>query len=141
MSLLSRGSQVAFAHPDGYAIMQALIERGVIGDFRAPMCCASVSRRCYLRYVDVWDAVAVLRDVMRTEAWRDAQVSAAAERDLEASSEQEHYSAPPAPSRKGSGSPAPLAILRLVLQRLGQSLRIDLDLHAGPLQLAQHDRP
>src|SRR5579863_5405838 len=31
-----RGSQVAFGHPDGYAIMQALIERGVIGDFRAP---------------------------------------------------------------------------------------------------------
>jgi len=32
----TRGSQVSFAHPDGYAIMQALIDRGVIGDFRSP---------------------------------------------------------------------------------------------------------
>ncbi|MBR9827016.1 MAG: kynureninase, partial [Alphaproteobacteria bacterium] len=31
-----RGSQVSISHPDGYAIMQALIHRGVIGDFRAP---------------------------------------------------------------------------------------------------------
>lgn len=32
----SRGSHVALAHPDGYAIVQALIARGVIGDFRRP---------------------------------------------------------------------------------------------------------
>ena len=31
-----RGSHVVFAHPEGYAVMQALIARGVIGDFRAP---------------------------------------------------------------------------------------------------------
>jgi kynureninase len=69
----ARGSQVAFAHPDGYAIMQALIERGVIGDFRAPDVLRFGLAPLYLRYTDVWDAVAVLRDVMRTEAWRDAR--------------------------------------------------------------------
>ncbi|MBK9373968.1 MAG: hypothetical protein IPN03_09600 [Holophagales bacterium] len=31
-----RGSQVSFSHPDGYAVMRALVARGVVGDFRAP---------------------------------------------------------------------------------------------------------
>jgi kynureninase len=65
-----RGSQVAFAHPDGYAIMQALIERGVIGDFRAPDVLRFGLAPLYLRYTDVHDAVAILRDIVRTEAWR-----------------------------------------------------------------------
>ncbi len=69
----ARGSQVAFAHPDGYAIMQAMIERGVIGDFRAPDVLRFGLAPLYVRYVDVWDAVAVVRDVMRSEAWRDAR--------------------------------------------------------------------
>ena len=66
-----RGSQVSFAHPDGYAIMQALIERGVIGDFRAPNVLRFGLAPLYVRYVDVWDAVAVLCDVMRSGTWRD----------------------------------------------------------------------
>ena len=68
-----RGSQVAFAHPDGYAIMQALIERDVIGDFRAPDVLRFGLAPLYLRYVDVWDAVAALRDIMHSNAWRDAR--------------------------------------------------------------------
>ena len=32
----ARGSQISFRHPEGYAVMQALIARGVVGDFRAP---------------------------------------------------------------------------------------------------------
>ncbi|MGC1407900.1 MAG: kynureninase [Acetobacteraceae bacterium] len=68
-----RGGQVAISHSDGYAIMQALIERGVIGDFRAPNVLRFGLAPLYLRYVDVWDAVAMLRDVMRSEAWRDAR--------------------------------------------------------------------
>ena len=68
----ARGSQVAFAHPHGYAIMQALIERGVIGDFRAPDVLRFGLAPLYVRFVDVWDAVAVLRDVMRTGAWQAA---------------------------------------------------------------------
>lgn len=66
-----RGSQVSFAHSDGYAIMQALIEGGVIGDFRAPDVLRFGLAPLYVRFVDVWDAVAALREVMRAEAWRD----------------------------------------------------------------------
>ena len=66
----TRGSQVSFAHPDGYAIMQALIERGVIGDFRAPDVLRFGLAPLYVRFVDVWDAVAALRDVLRVGAWR-----------------------------------------------------------------------
>lgn len=65
-----RGSQVAFAHPHGYAIMRALIERGVIGDFRAPNVLRFGLAPLYVRFVDVWDAAAILRDVMRTGAWQ-----------------------------------------------------------------------
>ena len=66
-----RGSQVSFAHPDGYAIMQSLIGRGVIGDFRAPDVLRFGLAPLYVRFVDVWDAVTELRDVMRGEVWRD----------------------------------------------------------------------
>jgi kynureninase len=67
----ARGSQVSLAHPDGYAIMQALIEHGVIGDFRAPNVLRFGLAPLYVRYVDVWDAVALLRAVMRDETWRE----------------------------------------------------------------------
>lgn len=62
-----RGSQVSFAHPDSYAVMQALIAHGVIGDFRAPNVLRLGLAPLYLRFIDIWDAVAVLR----TEAGRD----------------------------------------------------------------------
>jgi kynureninase len=68
-----RGSQVAFTHPDGYAIMQALIARGVIGDFRAPDVMRFGLAPLYVRYVDVWDAVAMLGEVMRGGAWREGR--------------------------------------------------------------------
>ena len=66
-----RGSQVAYAHPHGHAIMQALIERGVIGDFRAPDVLRFGLAPLYVRFVDVWDAVAMLDEVMRNGAWHD----------------------------------------------------------------------
>ncbi len=68
-----RGSQVCFAHPDAYPIMQALIARGVIGDFRAPDILRFGITPLYLRFVDLWDAAAVLRDVLDTGAWRAAE--------------------------------------------------------------------
>jgi len=64
-----RGSQVCFAHPDGYAIMQALIARGVIGDFRAPDILRFGFAPLYLRYADIAEAVAILRDILETRAW------------------------------------------------------------------------
>lgn len=57
-----RGSHVSIAHPDGYALIQQLIGRGVIGDFRAPNLMRFGFTPLYLRYVDVWDAVQVLRE-------------------------------------------------------------------------------
>jgi kynureninase len=64
-----RGSQICYAHPEGYAIMQALIARGVIGDFRAPDILRFGVTPLYTRFVDVWDAVAALRDVLTSGEW------------------------------------------------------------------------
>jgi kynureninase len=69
-----RGSQVSLSHPDdAYAIMQALIARGVIGDFRPPDIMRFGFTPLYTRFVDVWDAVDRLHDVMATGEWRDAR--------------------------------------------------------------------
>jgi kynureninase len=65
-----RGSHVSFRHPEGYAIMQALIARGVIGDFRAPDVMRFGLTPLYLRFADVAHAAAVLEEILRTEAWR-----------------------------------------------------------------------
>ena len=66
-----RGSQVSFRHADAYAVMQALIARGVIGDFRTPDILRFGITPLYVTFADLWDAVAVLHDVLATEAWRD----------------------------------------------------------------------
>jgi kynureninase len=73
-----RGSHVSFTHPDGYAIMRALIERGVIGDFRAPDALRFGFTPLYLRFVDLWDAVETLREVLASGAWRDPRLAARA---------------------------------------------------------------
>ena len=64
-----RGSQIAYAHPEGYAIMQALIARGVIGDFRAPDILRFGLTPLYLRFDDVDRAVAILAEIMDADAW------------------------------------------------------------------------
>jgi kynureninase len=63
-----RGSQVALRHPDGYRVVRALIDRGVVGDFRSPDIVRLGLAPLYLRHVDVWDAVEVLREVLTTRA-------------------------------------------------------------------------
>lgn len=68
-----RGSQVALTHPEGYAIMQALIARGVIGDYRAPDILRFGFAALYVGFADVWNAVAQLKAVMATQAWKAAQ--------------------------------------------------------------------
>jgi kynureninase len=64
-----RGSQICLSHHEGYPIMQALIARGVIGDFRAPDIIRFGITPLYLRYVDIWDAVDILATIMDTRAW------------------------------------------------------------------------
>jgi len=64
-----RGSHVSFLHPEGYAVMQALIARGVIGDYREPQILRFGLTPLYFGYADVWDAVQILKDVLDTRAW------------------------------------------------------------------------
>lgn len=66
---VSRGSQVSFRHSEGFAIMQALIARGVIGDFRAPDIIRFGFTPLFIGLDDVTAAVAVLADIMATDAW------------------------------------------------------------------------
>jgi kynureninase len=65
-----RGNHVSLTHPEGFRIMQALIARGVIGDFRAPDVMRFGFGPLYVRYVDVFDAVAVLEDILRNNSWK-----------------------------------------------------------------------
>jgi kynureninase len=68
-----RGSQVSFRHPEGYAIMQALIARGVIGDFRAPDILRFGLTPLFIGREELEKAVAVLAGVMETRAWDRAE--------------------------------------------------------------------
>jgi kynureninase len=65
----ARGSHVIFAHPEGYAIVQALKARGVVGDFRAPHFVRLGIAPIYLSYAELWDAVARLKTVMDAREW------------------------------------------------------------------------
>ena len=67
----ARGSHVTIAHPEAYAICRALIARRVVGDFRAPDGLRMGFTPLYTRFADVWRAVDVLADVMRTRGWDD----------------------------------------------------------------------
>ena len=66
-----RGSQVSLHHPDGHAVMQALIARGVVGDFREPDLLRFGFAPLYVRHTDIWDAVEALRDVLAREEYRE----------------------------------------------------------------------
>lgn len=70
---MRRGSQVSFRHPEGYAIMQALIARGVIGDFRAPDTLRFGFTPLYIGERDVLRAVDVIEDVLRHRHWDTAE--------------------------------------------------------------------
>ncbi|MEM6636179.1 MAG: kynureninase [Pseudomonadota bacterium] len=64
-----RGSQIGFRHPEGYAIMQALIAAGIIGDFRAPDILRFGITPLYIGPDDVDHAVATLGEIMQSGAW------------------------------------------------------------------------
>lgn len=66
----SRGSHVSFRHPNGFAIMKALIANGVVGDYREPEVLRFGITPLYLGFADIWDAVETLRRVLQEELWR-----------------------------------------------------------------------
>jgi kynureninase len=77
-----RGSQVSFSHADGYPMMQALIARGVIGDYRAGHAESGEANLLrfgftplYTRFVDVWDAVETFAEVLDSAIWREPRFS------------------------------------------------------------------
>ncbi|MCR8922821.1 kynureninase [Dasania sp. GY-MA-18] len=68
-----RGSQVSFNHEHGYPVMQAMISRDVVGDFRAPKNVRFGFTPLYISYVDVWDAVDRIVDIMETNLWQQPE--------------------------------------------------------------------
>jgi kynureninase len=73
-----RGSQVCYAHDDAWPVMQALVARDVVGDYRAGDAAAPGILRfgfapLYVRFVDVWDAVEILRDTLAARSWDQPQ--------------------------------------------------------------------
>lgn len=74
----ARGGQVSLTHPQGRAVMQNLIARGVTGDFRSPDVIRFGFAPLYVRHVDVWDAVETLAEVLASESWRDPRYQSAA---------------------------------------------------------------
>ena len=68
-----RGSHISFAHPDAWPINNALIARGVTGDFRTPDALRFGVAPLYTRFEDAARAVIALEEVLRTGEWRDAR--------------------------------------------------------------------
>ena len=64
-----RASHISLAHPHGYALMQALIARGVIGDYREPGIVRFGFTPLYTRFTDVWDAVEIMRQVFEGQVF------------------------------------------------------------------------
>ena len=73
-----RGSQVSLRHPEAYGVVQALIGRGVVGDFRTPDLARFGFAPLYVRHVDVWDAVDHLAGVLEQEEWARPEYAARA---------------------------------------------------------------
>ena len=64
-----RGSHVSFEHPEGYAVVQALIARGVIGDYREPRIMRFGFTPLYTRFSEVFDAVEILGEILDQKTW------------------------------------------------------------------------
>ncbi|MFT3725251.1 MAG: aminotransferase class V-fold PLP-dependent enzyme [Hyphomonadaceae bacterium] len=64
-----RGGHVSIRHEEGYAVVQALIVRGVIPDFRAPDAIRFGVSPLFVRFVDAWDGMDQLADVLATRVW------------------------------------------------------------------------
>ena len=67
--LAERGSHVCFAHLQGYAVVQALIARGIVGDFRAPDLMRFGFTPLYTTFEESWRAADALADILATREW------------------------------------------------------------------------
>ena len=65
-----RGNHVSITHAESYRIMQALIARGIIGDFRAPDVMRFGFGPLYVQFTDVFDAVVAIEAIMRDASWK-----------------------------------------------------------------------
>ncbi|MFT6507987.1 MAG: kynureninase [Colwellia polaris] len=72
-----RGSQLAFSHDNAFAICQALIEKGVIADFRAPNILRFGFTPLYTSFEDIWQAVTILVDVVTSELYKEPRFNLA----------------------------------------------------------------
>ena len=70
---LQRGSQLSLRHEEAYALCQALIARGIIGDFRAPDILRLGFAPAYLRFEDMARTAEELADILATGAWDTPQ--------------------------------------------------------------------
>jgi kynureninase len=75
-NMQQRGSHVSFHCREGYAVMQALIAHGVIGDFRAPDMIRFGITPLYTRFIDIWDAVEILARILDERIWADPKHAA-----------------------------------------------------------------
>ena len=66
-----RGSQLSLRHASAYPIVRNLIARGVVGDFREPDVMRFGFAPLYTRYVDAYDAVITLVEVLTTRTYQD----------------------------------------------------------------------
>lgn len=69
--MTQRGSHVSFHCPEGYAVMQALIAYGVIGDFRAPDMIRFGITPLYIGFTEIWDATEILAHILNERLWDD----------------------------------------------------------------------
>jgi kynureninase len=76
--MAERGLHVSFAHPEAHAIVQALIARGVIGDFRDPDIARFGFSPLFLSHAQIWDAVEILREVLASRAYERPEYRARA---------------------------------------------------------------
>jgi kynureninase len=72
----ARAGHVSLTHEDGYAIVQAMIARGVVGDFRSPDILRFGFSPLYLSYADVLRAARILREIMDGQSWREPRFAA-----------------------------------------------------------------
>ena len=70
VDLAERGNHVSIAFEHGYALVQAMIECGVVGDFRAPDLMCFGFAPLYTRYQQIWDTIAMMKSCLQGEVWR-----------------------------------------------------------------------